>query len=135
MKKVVHLSACAVLGHSWNKDDLIDESACPHIPKSNVYAYTKAKAEEIVREYAKRGLDASIANPATVYGPGDRKMNSGSIIKAIYDNTKGQPGLVCALLVHMIKKVTTNRSVTMEFILILFVPVFRHQVAYQCQKN
>jgi hypothetical protein len=36
------------------------------------------------------------------------------VIKAIYDNTKGQPGLVCALLVQMIKKVATNRSVTMD---------------------
>ncbi len=34
------------------------------------------------------------------------------VIKAIYDNTKGQPGLVCALAADMLKKVT-NRTVNM----------------------
>ncbi|MDM8562317.1 AAA-like domain-containing protein, partial [Candidatus Marithioploca araucensis] len=34
------------------------------------------------------------------------------VIKAIYDNTKGQPGLVCALAAHLLKKVT-NRTVIM----------------------
>jgi len=36
------------------------------------------------------------------------------VIKAIYDNTKGQPGLVCALIVHMLEQVATNRTVTMD---------------------
>lgn len=86
IKKVVHLSACAVLGYSKNSQEVIDESASPLIEKDNVYAYTKRLAEEEVQKYVKRGLDSSIANLATVYGPGDRKMNSGSIIKAVYEN-------------------------------------------------
>jgi len=38
------------------------------------------------------------------------------VIKAIYDNTMGQPGLVCALIAHLVKKVAIdrNRSVTMD---------------------
>jgi hypothetical protein len=36
------------------------------------------------------------------------------VIKAIYENTKGQPGLVCALIVHMLELVATNRTVTMD---------------------
>jgi type II secretory pathway predicted ATPase ExeA len=36
------------------------------------------------------------------------------VIKAIYDNTKGQPGLVCALAAHLVKKVAINRTVTMD---------------------
>ncbi|OAD20706.1 hypothetical protein THIOM_003571 [Candidatus Thiomargarita nelsonii] len=35
------------------------------------------------------------------------------VIKAIYDNTKGQPGLVCALAADMVEKVK-NRPVTMD---------------------
>jgi len=34
-----------------------------------------------------------------------------AVIKAIYENTKGQPGLVCALAEHLVKNVT-NRTVT-----------------------
>jgi hypothetical protein len=33
------------------------------------------------------------------------------VIRAIYENTKGQPGLVCALAVHLVNNVT-NRTVT-----------------------
>jgi len=36
------------------------------------------------------------------------------VIKAIYDNTKGQPGLICALAAHLVKKVAINRTVTMD---------------------
>jgi len=39
------------------------------------------------------------------------------VIKAIYDNTKGQPGLVCALAAHLLKKVT-NRTVRMADFLV-----------------
>ncbi|RKZ80702.1 MAG: hypothetical protein DRR19_23180 [Candidatus Parabeggiatoa sp. nov. 1] len=33
--------------------------------------------------------------------------------KAIYQNTNGQPGLVCALVAHLVETVATNRMVTM----------------------
>lgn len=85
VKKVVHLSACAVLGFSKNKTTVLDETANPLINKANVYAYTKKLAEEEVLKYVARGLNASIANIATVYGPGDYKLNSGSIIRQIYE--------------------------------------------------
>ena len=83
VKKVVHLSACAVLGFSLRNDGILDESADPVIEKDNTYAYTKKLAEQVVKEYVEKGLDVSIANIATVYGPGDRKLNSGSVIKSI----------------------------------------------------
>lgn len=84
VKKVVHLSACAVLGYSNDRDTIIDETADPKITEDNAYAYTKKLAEDAVRSYAAKGLDVSIANIATVYGRGDRKLNSGSIINSIY---------------------------------------------------
>jgi hypothetical protein len=33
-----------------------------------------------------------------------------SVIKAIYDNTKGQPGLVCALCSHLMTEIATDKS-------------------------
>jgi len=36
------------------------------------------------------------------------------VIKAIYDNTKGQPGLVCALAAHLIETVAFDKTVTMD---------------------
>jgi type II secretory pathway predicted ATPase ExeA len=32
------------------------------------------------------------------------------VIKAIYENSAGQPGLVCALCAHLVEKVATNRT-------------------------
>jgi dihydroflavonol-4-reductase len=84
VRKVVHLSACAVLGFSRDPLVRIDESASPFIEKGNIYAYTKLLAEEEVRRYVRKGLNVSMANIATVYGPGDRKLNSGSVITSIY---------------------------------------------------
>lgn len=85
VKKVVHLSACAVLGFSKDKNIILDETVNPKIEKDNVYAYTKKLAEDEVQKYVQKGLDVSIANIATVYGQGDRKLNSGSVIKSIYE--------------------------------------------------
>ena len=39
------------------------------------------------------------------------------VIKAIYDNTKGQPGLVCALAAHLVENVK-NRTITMDDFLV-----------------
>ncbi|KHD07387.1 hypothetical protein PN36_24830 [Candidatus Thiomargarita nelsonii] len=36
------------------------------------------------------------------------------VIKAIYENTKGQPGLVCGLIVQMLEQIATSRTVTMD---------------------
>lgn len=85
IKKVVHLSACAVLGFTTDKNIFLDETASPEINPDNVYAYTKKLAEEEVQKYVQKGLDISIANIATVYGQGDRNLNSGTIIKSIYE--------------------------------------------------
>ncbi len=81
----VHLSACAVLGLARGPGFLVDESACPEISRENTYAYTKLMAENVVQEFHRKGLHAAIANIATVYGQGDRHLNSGSIIKRILE--------------------------------------------------
>jgi len=82
--RVVHLSACAVLGISDSPRCVLDETVSPVIGRKHVYAYSKQAAESVVHDFVRKGLHATIANVATVYGPGDRKMNSGSVIRSIY---------------------------------------------------
>ncbi|MDM8562315.1 AAA-like domain-containing protein, partial [Candidatus Marithioploca araucensis] len=41
------------------------------------------------------------------------------VIKAIYDNTKGQPGLVCALAADLVKKVTHRTVIMADFLVTL----------------
>jgi dihydroflavonol-4-reductase len=84
VKRFVHLSACAVLGYSRDKNGIIDEDSTPVIPKGSVYAYTKKLAEDKVIEASSRGLGAVIINPSTVYGEGDLTFNSGLLIKSVY---------------------------------------------------
>jgi hypothetical protein len=55
------------------------------------------------------------------------------VIKAVYDNTQGQPGLVCALCQHIVEKIATDRSqpVTMED----FYPTLKHFLTERFDKN
>ncbi len=85
VSRFVHLSACAVFGYAKNQDQVLDESRYPLLKKNNIYAYTKALAEKEVLNYVEKGLNASIANIATVYGQGDRKLNSGASIKSLHE--------------------------------------------------
>ena len=84
IKRFVHISACAVLGYSKNKNTVLDENSESDISKENSYAYTKKAAEEKVKKFCEKGLNAVLANLSTVYGEGDIHLNSGSIIKTIY---------------------------------------------------
>ncbi|MBF0219411.1 MAG: NAD-dependent epimerase/dehydratase family protein [Gammaproteobacteria bacterium] len=82
--RFVHLSACAVLGFRQHADaPLLDESAAPLIARENGYAYSKWAAEQEILTLTEQGLNAVIANISTVYGAGDRQMNSGSIIRSL----------------------------------------------------
>ncbi len=84
VKKLVHISACAVFGNSNDSGGIIDEGSSPVIPKQSVYAYTKMLAEKEVADAAAKGLLSCTVNPATVYGRGDHSLNSGFLIKAVY---------------------------------------------------
>lgn len=89
VKKLVYTSAGATIGISENKNILLDEnSSDSYMDNNDVYAQTKKLAEAEVLEACKKGLNAVIVNPATVYGQGDKSLNSGSgsIIKDIYYN-------------------------------------------------
>ena len=84
VERFIYVSACAVFGSTPSAVELIDESSNRKIAKSDVYATTKKLAEEEVRGYVMRGLPAVIANPCTVYGAGDKKLNSGTLIRSVW---------------------------------------------------
>ena len=87
----VLLSACAVLGISDSPLHLLDENATPLLSARNVYARSKLAAEEAVREVFGSPLTVVIANISTVYGRGDRSLNSGSIIRSVRNGMKVVP--------------------------------------------
>jgi nucleoside-diphosphate-sugar epimerase len=68
VKKVVFTSSCAVFGPSL-KTALTETD--PRITAyNNDYDLSKFIAENSVREYCKKGIEAVIVNPSRVYGPG-----------------------------------------------------------------
>ncbi|MBF0138196.1 MAG: NAD-dependent epimerase/dehydratase family protein [Magnetococcus sp. DMHC-1] len=83
IKRFIHLSACAVLGVSHTPEQVLDETATPQLGPEQPYAWTKKLAEDLLLEQARQGMDVRIARFSTVYGPGDARMNSGSIIRSV----------------------------------------------------
>lgn len=69
--RFVHCSTAGVLSHI--ADPPADET-WPHAP-GDVYQATKSEGEKLARRYAEEfGLPLSIAWPAAIYGPGDRRL-------------------------------------------------------------
>jgi len=81
IKKVVHVSACAAIGYSKG---LVDEKLKFLIRyKKIAYMYTKHLAEVEVIKAFRKGLNVTIVNPCTIFGQGDKKLNTGAVIKNI----------------------------------------------------
>jgi dihydroflavonol-4-reductase len=77
--RMVYVSTINTIGVS-SRERPADEqwSAGPNIRCP--YVVTKQQAEEVVMEYAARGLDAVIVNPALMFGPWDWKPSSGRLL-------------------------------------------------------
>jgi len=74
LKKFVFTSSCAVLGPSNGRP--VSEDDPRIIPYENDYEISKHCAEELVKEYSRKGLFALTVCPSRVYGPGlDTKGN------------------------------------------------------------
>lgn len=69
--RFIHTSSIAVYGFH---DEIVDEhSEMRGIDSPIAYYRTKYLAEEVIREYIRKGLDAVILNPAAVVGPYDEQ--------------------------------------------------------------
>jgi len=86
VKKIVFVSAAGILGYTRSPSEKIGETSSFQVSDRNTYLHTKKMAEDAALSFARGGMDISIASVSTVYGPGDRKMNSGSIIRSVLAN-------------------------------------------------
>jgi nucleoside-diphosphate-sugar epimerase len=68
IQKLVFTSSCAVLGPSRHFP--VTEETLRSTPFENDYETSKFRAEELVKTYAAKGMDAVIVSPSRVYGPG-----------------------------------------------------------------
>jgi dihydroflavonol-4-reductase len=86
VRRVVFTSSAAALGMPPEQTGAsLDESATFDLPPSRFpYGHSKHLAEEVVREFVARGLDAVIVNPTVILGPKDLNFISGSIIREVY---------------------------------------------------
>lgn len=83
VEKLVFTSSCAVLGPSQAHP--LSEEDPRFTPFENDYEISKHCAEELLREYAGRGLQAVIVAPPRVYGPG--LPTRGNPINQLIQNT------------------------------------------------
>jgi nucleoside-diphosphate-sugar epimerase len=93
VKKFVYTSTCAVLGPS-NHQPVSEED--PRLTAfENDYEISKHCAEELVKEYSRKGLFTVIVSPSRVYGPG-RWTGGNPISKLIRNTIRRKFGLVPA---------------------------------------
>ena len=85
LKKMVFVSSACTAGISQKSNIILDEETPfdSELLKHNVYLASKKQAEDLVISLSDGNLQVVIANPTTVYGPGDYSLNSGSIIRTI----------------------------------------------------
>lgn len=82
-RSVVVSSACT-LGISSRPEDILDETSVPseRVVRRNPYLESKLAAERAAL-WASRSQSVVVANPTTVYGPGDWSLNSGTLVRQV----------------------------------------------------
>lgn len=83
--RTVFVSSACTMGLSRRASDLLDEgSPLDHRPEHrNPYMQSKRLAESYAIEAARAGQWVTIVNPTTVFGPGDRSLNSGTLVRQV----------------------------------------------------
>ena len=76
IKRMIHISSTAALGYNNDKDSPATESFEHDWSKFKkcFYMLSKFKGEESVKKAIAEGFPAIIANPSTIFGPGDRNL-------------------------------------------------------------
>ena len=84
--RMVHVSSIAALGRTRGQHEAIDETAEWTASKENsAYAVSKHLAEMEVHRAVAEGLDAVLANPSLIFGPGRPGENSMAIVEKVRD--------------------------------------------------
>jgi len=88
IKKFIHISSVAAIGYGENNEP-VNETHPYNWGKHKIsYMETKRQAEEEVYKVIEKGLNATIVNPANVWGSGDYRGRRTAVIKAV---KLGQP--------------------------------------------
>ena len=85
VERCVVVSSAITLGVSNSPDTVLDEEATASEAdvRRNPYLASKLAAEQAATDAARDGQHVVIVNPTTVYGPGDRSLNSGTLVASI----------------------------------------------------
>lgn len=84
LSRVIHTSSIAAIGIPPVKGEFADESLTYNLQgKGLTYCDTKQAAEQVVRQYAERGLDVVMLNPGIVFGEGDTHAHHHNIFKSM----------------------------------------------------
>lgn len=81
-KRVVIVSSASTIGKPSSNKKLMNEDEKFIFPQ-NSYAHSKYLEEQLTLEAVKKGLDAIIVNPSTVYGAGDMWGNAGLLVNLL----------------------------------------------------
>ncbi len=83
VRRFLHVSSTSAVGYS-NSQATLDETAPYNFRRLNIpYSDSKHDAELAIQAQVRRGLDAVIVNPASMFGPGDRRKAAGSLLEAV----------------------------------------------------
>ncbi|MFQ5506568.1 MAG: NAD-dependent epimerase/dehydratase family protein [Planctomycetota bacterium] len=81
--RFLHVSSVVAVGFSRRPETIDERAAYNFGPLRVPYCDTKRAAERAVLAEVARGLDAVIVNPASMFGPGDRRKADGSLLQAM----------------------------------------------------
>ena len=79
LKQLIHVSTVGIYGPG--RSGIISENS--PIKLTDVYSITKAKAEEEIAKYIKKGMPITIIRPTIGYGPGDTRPGFLNLFKLI----------------------------------------------------
>lgn len=82
-KKFIHISSVAAIGYGENNEPINEDHPYNWGKYKICYMETKHEAELEVYKAIQKGLNATIVNPANVWGVGDYRGRRTSVIKAI----------------------------------------------------
>ncbi len=85
VRRVVAASSATTIGRSSDPQTPLDESSQPNeaLLSKNAYLKSKWEMEAVCRQAARAGQEVVIVNPTTVYGAGDHRMNSGTLVRQV----------------------------------------------------
>jgi dihydroflavonol-4-reductase len=82
--RLIHTSSIAAIGRPTSPGACADETSVYNWQnRNNGYKESKHRAEAVVMDGVRAGLNAVIVNPGVVIGPGDTAFNGGSIIRTV----------------------------------------------------